>query len=156
MTKSIIARSSAPTEWFRPRLPGELASDVRSARPPLNPASGAAMPPRVDIAKVREGDRIGSRVVIAISVSQQRVHGYPCHCCWGTHAACHGDCSHDNPLCPCHEVVTRYRFTCRCDCGRIQDLCEGVVSSGSSLSCGHCHHRSPYEHSQDPSCGRAG
>jgi hypothetical protein len=168
--------TSPEVEWFPRRAPGQLASDVRATRDPLpvadrppfsshpahvqewlrqygfNPKSydaglnTAGMPLRVDPAAVRSGDTFGAWAVVDVHVRRFRVHGHPCHCFWGIHGS-GGDCSHDDPRCPCHRVETRYQFSVQCECGRMDWLKDAYsLCSGASLSCGHCLHRSPERH----------
>jgi hypothetical protein len=140
-----------PVEWLPWRRPGELAAEVRSVRLPLDPRSSDALPILIDPAWILPGDRISSWLIEHVSTHEHRVHGWACHCVWQVHVRV--GCSYDNPDCPCWSTVTEYMFTCRCDCGLVKPVCTDCLIRGTSLSCGHCHHRDMFSHSLSPGCG---
>jgi hypothetical protein len=112
--------------------------------PPVYAGSRAIHPTRINLGMVRVGDRIGAWTIADIRSWAERAHGFPCHC-RGDHR--YDGCSYDDPACPCGEVITRYGFTCRCDCGAVKPVSPGSIECVTSLSCGHCRHRrSPCPH----------
>ena len=130
--------SDKPIQYFRRRIPGEPASEVRATRPPLS--SSALYPIRIDPQELGIGDRIGAWIILLIGYGYYRVHGFPCHCMWGSHTW--PECSYENRACPCSGFELTYAVICRCDCGTVRPVAIGKLVSGYSLSCGHCHHRS--------------
>jgi hypothetical protein len=148
------ARSRLPIVWLPPRRPGQRAASIREMLPPLYEGSKAAMPARIDPARVIPGDRIGAWQIITVSQYSDRYHGFPCHCIWGTHAT-DPKCSWDEPTCPCTETYTVYWFTVRCDCGTTRTVNTDRLICGASLSCGHCRHRDAASHDADLLCGVA-
>jgi hypothetical protein len=113
------------------------------------------------------GATFGNWKVLATEVRKEgpaRVHGFPCHCCWGVHRSLpdvrissryQNVCSYENPACPCHrvETIVTCLVTCRClhTVTRYLSLSDApkpppvirIISldsllSGKSRSCGHC------------------
>lgn len=124
--------------WFPPRLPGQSAANVRAMCAPLVPGSQVTWPVLVDPSRVGIGDRFSSWVIVVMAHGHKRRHGHPCHCDWQSHTR--PGCSYDDPGCPCYEFDTVYHVICRCDCGVVRPVSMDSLSTGSSLSCGRCHH----------------
>lgn len=112
--------------------------------------------------QVEPGMIFGNWEVISVDTREvsERIHGFPCHCCWGVHSTWQRPgqsepwCSHENPNCPCYEVKTWTEYTVICRCNHdvvktarqellkppavIKAVSVHALLSGRSKSCGHC------------------